>query len=81
MGKLYSFLLLLFFIFPTFSQNNVTIEGKILDKSNQLPMEAVTVYLTSVKDSTVVDYTISDRNGFFKINTKKIAKPVFLKVS
>lgn len=80
MGKLYSFLLFLFISFTSFSQN-ITIEGKILDKSNQLPMEAVTVYLTSVEDSTVVDYTITDKNGAFKINTKKITKPVFLKVS
>lgn len=81
MGKLYSFLLFLLFSFTSFSQNNITIEGKILDKSNQLPMESVTVYLTSAKDSTVIDYTITDKNGFFKMNTKKITKPVFLKVS
>lgn len=64
MAKLYLFLLLLFG-FSSFAQNNITIKGKILDKKTQLPLESATVYLTSVKDSTVIDYTITDKNGFF----------------
>lgn len=81
MTKLYSFIALLFFGFYSFGQNNITIKGKILDKKSQLPLESATVYLTSVKDSTVIDYTISDKNGFFKLDTKKITKPLFLKIS
>lgn len=81
MVKLYSFVALLFFGFYSFAQVNITIKGKILDKKTQVPLESATVYLTSVKDSTVIDYTISDKNGFFKLDTKKITKPVFLKIS
>ncbi|HLF51134.1 outer membrane beta-barrel protein, partial [Flavobacterium sp.] len=81
MPKFYSFLFLLFLSFSSFAQNNITIKGKILDKNTQVPLEAVTVYLSSVKDSTVIDYTISDKNGFFKMDIRKITKPVFLKIS
>ena len=62
----FSFLLLLLFGFQSFAQNSVIIKGKILDKATQAPLESATVYLTSVKDSTIIDYTISDKNGFFK---------------
>ena len=70
-----------FFSFSVFSQNSVIIKGKILDKKTQVPLEAATVYLTSVKDSTVIDYTITDKKGFFTMSTKKITNPVFLKIS
>ena len=77
----YFTLFLFFFTVVSFSQNSITIKGKIIDKNNLLPLEEATVYITSVKDSSVVDYTISDKNGFFKIETSKISKPVFLKIS
>lgn len=81
MQKFYSLLVFLLFSFFSFAQNGVVIKGKILDKNTQVPLEAATVYLTSVKDSTVIDYTITDKNGFFTIETKKITKPVFFKIS
>lgn len=81
MPKTYTFLCLLLLSFSSFAQNSITIKGKIIDKNTQIPLEEATVYLTSVKDSSVIDYTISDKNGFFKIDTKKITKPVFLKIA
>lgn len=81
MGKLYSLLFTFFLSFSLFAQGNITIKGRILDQNTQVPLEAATVFLSSVKDSTVIDYTISDKNGFFKIDTKKITKPFFLKIS
>lgn len=81
MTKLYTFLFILFFSFYSFAQSNITIKGKILNQKKQTSLESATVYLASVKDSTVIDYTITDINGFFKMETKKITKPVFLKVS
>jgi hypothetical protein len=81
MPKSYCLLLFLFLSFSSFAQSNITIKGKILDKNTQVPLESATVYLSSVKDSSVIDYTISDKNGFFKMYTKKITKPVFLKIS
>ena len=81
MKKKYIFILSFFLSVASFAQNNITIKGKILDKNSQIPIEAATVFLTLVKDSTVIDYTISDKNGFFKMDTKKITKPFFLKIS
>ena len=81
MPKSYLFLLLFLTNFLSFAQNNLVISGKILDKKNQLPLESATVYLSSVKDSTVIDYTITDKNGVFKLETKKITKPIYLKIS
>ena len=53
-----------------FSQNTISLKGKIIDKNSTLPLESATIYLKTVKDSTVVDYTISDKNGNFEIKTK-----------
>ena len=78
MQKLLLLLLLLYSI-ASFGQT-ITIKGKITDNQD-FALESATIYLTSVKDSTVVDYTISNKNGIWEIKTKKIATPVFLKVS
>jgi hypothetical protein len=63
----------------SFSQN-ITIKGKITDNQD-FPLESATIYLTSVKDSSVVDYTISNKNGNWELKTHKILQPVYLKVS
>lgn len=72
-------LLLLLFATTIFAQN-VTIKGKITDNQN-FPLESATIYVTSVKDSSIVDYTISGKNGLWELKIRKQAKPVFLKVS
>ena len=81
MTKLYSFLLLFFFGFIAKAQNDITIRGTVVDINTQLSLELATVYFTTVKDSTVIEYTTTDKNGFFRITTKKIDKPVFLKIN
>jgi len=81
MPKSYFTLVILVFSFSVFAQNSVSLRGKILDGKTQVPIESATVYLSNVSDSTVVDYTISDKNGVFLLNLKKINKPVFLKIS
>ncbi|UQD54997.1 outer membrane beta-barrel protein [Flavobacterium sp. K5-23] len=81
MSKVFFFLFFFSLCFSSFAQNNITIKGKILEENTQIPLESATVYLSSVKDSTVIDYTISDKNGFFKFDTKKITTPFFLKIS
>ena len=62
-----------------FSQN-VTLSGKIID-SQKLPVEAATVYLNSAKDSTLIDYTITDKNGQWHLKTKSLKTAATLKVS
>lgn len=67
--------------FSSFGQSTITIKGKIIEDTSKLPLESATVYLTSAQDSTIIDYTISDKNGNFSLSTRKITKLVFLKVS
>ena len=81
MPKHIHFIILFLICCSSFAQNSVTITGKIIDENSKLPLGSATVYITSVKDSTVIDYTISDKNGSFTIDTRKIQKPVFLNVS
>lgn len=81
MEKKYFLVLTFLLSFAVFAQSNITLKGKILDKNTQEPIESATVFLTSVKDSIVIDYTISDKNGIFTFETKKISTPFFLKIS
>src|SRR5690606_324316 len=47
----------------------------------QLPVEEATVYLSLKKDSTVVDYSLTDLEGNFNLQVRKINEPVFFIVS
>jgi hypothetical protein len=81
MSKIYSFLFLLLFFYSANAQNDIIIKGTVYDINTQIPLELATVYFSNVKDSTVIEYTTTDKNGNFKINIKKYDKPVFLKVN
>ncbi|TDE54256.1 outer membrane beta-barrel protein [Flavobacterium sp. GT3P67] len=81
MSKLFFFLLFLLFCFSAIAQEEYIIKGTVLDVNTQIPLEAATVYFSNVKDSTVLEYTTTDKNGLFKMSSKKYEKPVFLKIS
>lgn len=81
MPKTFYLFCALFFSSFLFSQNTFTIKGKVVDPTTKLPIESATVYLTSVKDSSVVDYTITNKMGNFAIKVKKSDKALNLKVS
>lgn len=65
----------------TFAQKTVSLKGKVVDQTTKLPIESATVYLSSVKDSSIVDYTITNKLGVFTFIIKKIDQPVYLKIS
>jgi hypothetical protein len=81
MTKFFSFVLFALFCYSANAQNDIVLKGTIVDINTQLPLEMATVYFTTVKDSTVIEYATTDKNGYFSINTKKYDKPVFLKVN
>ena len=81
MPKLFYSLLFVSFCTFSFGQNTVNLKGKIVDQTTQIPIESATVYLTTVKDSTVIDYTITNKLGLFDFKIKKINQPVYLKIS
>lgn len=71
----------LFFSCLSFAQNTITVKGKVIDKNSGLPIESVTVYLSVAKDSSLIDYTITNKTGNFELSVKKITQPVFLKIA
>lgn len=75
-------LLLLFTLgITTLKAQNVSIKGKLSDSETGLAIESATVYLSRVQDSTLVDYTISDKNGDFLLQVRKTDRATELKVS
>src|SRR5690554_6505507 len=64
-------LLLCIFIFfisvHSYSQN-FKVSGTLIDEETQNPLEAATVFMETVQDSTLITYTITDRNGKFVLH-------------
>ncbi len=81
MFRIYYLLLFLSFFLVANAQNDIVIKGTVYDINTQVPLELATVYFSNAKDSTVIEYANTDKNGVFKIATKKYDKPVFLKVN
>ena len=81
MPKSLSLLCLILISTFAYSQKTISLKGKVIDETTKLPIESATVYLSSVKDSAVVDYTITNKLGNFDFKIKKINQSVFLKVS
>ncbi|MDO4782239.1 MAG: outer membrane beta-barrel protein [Capnocytophaga felis] len=69
MNKIYTLLLWLVGSLCAFSQQFI-VTGKIYDKATEKPLEAATVFLKSVRDSSLVNYTISDAKGVFNLKAK-----------
>ncbi len=51
------------------------ISGTLKDEA-QNPIESATLYLETLKDSTIINYTISDKNGMFSLSGKSKNKIV-----
>ncbi|MCX2679407.1 TonB-dependent receptor [Galbibacter sp. EGI 63066] len=75
---------LLFFsliIQQAISAQDYQIIGKVTDADTGEPMEASTVYVETIQDSTMVSYTISDKSGAFDLEFKTNLKKLNLFVS
>lgn len=72
MNKIKILHFILWFSVAAFSQNSITVKGKIIDKNSKLPIESATVYFTAVKDSTIINYSITDKKGNFSFVMNKI---------
>ena len=81
MPKNIVFLFFSLFSIAAAAQNSFTIKGQVKSKVGLLSLDAATVYITSVKDSSVIDYSITDRNGSFSITVRKQVQPFLLKIS
>ena len=71
MKKYYFGVILLLFFTNFFAQTNpFEISGKLISEDDQTPLEAATVYLQRVKDSSLIAYTITDRDGKIELEDK-----------
>nr|WP_223548664.1 outer membrane beta-barrel protein [Aestuariivivens sp. NBU2969] len=69
--KYFFFFLMLSSTLFSFSQSKpFKISGTLITQDENIPLEAATVYLERVKDSSVVSYTITDKNGKFTLEDK-----------
>lgn len=72
----------LFFLFLLIglcvSAQEYEITGKVIDRDTQEPLEASTVYVESVRDSSMVAYTITDQNGDFVLDARSSSDAVNL---
>jgi len=69
------FSILFLFSIVSYSQD-FSLSGKIIDATTKEPLEASTIYAESLKDSTLVSYTISDQKGAFELEGDTSLKAV-----
>ena len=68
MHKRYIVHIFLVFVCGLVYSQDFSITGKLKDRVSQEPLESSTVYVESIKDSTLIAYTISDSNGMFQLD-------------
>lgn len=57
------------------------ISGTLISEAYKTPLEAATIYLERAKDSSLVTYTISDKNGTFSLEGKTTDSSLNLYIS
>lgn len=81
MKKLILVFALLFALHSFSQEKSFELTGTLKAEDTELPLESATVYLERVKDSSVVTYTISDKDGKFKIENSTYDKSLNFYVS
>lgn len=78
MQKAFLTLLSVFFLCAISTAQEFSIKGKVTDAISQSPLEAATIYMESIQDSTLISYTISDQKGLFELEGRTGLKEVNL---
>ncbi|MBA6152950.1 outer membrane beta-barrel protein [Gelidibacter maritimus] len=80
--KKFLFMLAFLWASMTFSQGvPFKISGTLISEEDQTPLESATIYLETLKDSTLVSYTISDKNGAFVLDNRTYEDSLNLTIS
>jgi hypothetical protein len=74
MKKLTLVFALLFASYSFSQEKTFEITGTLITQDSNSPIESATIYLERVKDSSVVTYTISDKDGNFKLEGRTFDK-------
>src|SRR5690554_1885621 len=72
---------LLFFISGYSFSQNFKVSGTLIDAETKDPIEAATIFMETVRGSTLLTYTISDRNGKFILEGNTSVKNARLNIS
>lgn len=78
MKKILSMLMLAFTVFILHAQS-LHIDGKVSDPDKK-PVENATVYLLKEKDSSIINYTATNKEGKFSLKTDGQNEPSLLKI-
>ncbi|WP_366841198.1 carboxypeptidase-like regulatory domain-containing protein [Lacinutrix sp.] len=81
MRKLLLFATLLFVSFLFYQSKDFKITGLLVAAEDQYPFESETVFVQRVKDSSLVTYTISDKDGKFTLDNSTADQELNLFVS
>ena len=81
MLKLLSPLLFILVGFNALAQNKTTVKGIVADSSSKVPVEFATVAIVNAKDTSLISYTLTDKNGIFKLSGIPVDRPTKLIVS
>ena len=76
--KIKSLLLLLFL--PHYTSAQIILKGKILDDKQQ-PIQSVSITLSKKNSNIILAYSISDKNGFYKLSWNSSTDSLKLNVS
>jgi len=71
----------LFFVISQSQAQDFEVKGKIIDSLTNQVLYSATIYAESIKDSTLVSYTISDQDGLFVLEGKSTEDKLNLFVS
>lgn len=81
MNKIIASLMLLFVAVTASAQNKATVKGILADSLTKNPLEYATVAVVNTKDTSLISYTLSDKNGGFNISGIPVDRPVKLIIS
>jgi hypothetical protein len=51
-----------------FAQNKASIKGSVVDSASKTPVEFATVAIVNAKDTSLISYTITQKDGVFKLS-------------
>ncbi|WP_158829223.1 outer membrane beta-barrel protein [Mucilaginibacter lacusdianchii] len=74
-------ILLLCSLSVSFAQNHITIKGRVIDSLDKKPLELSTVAIVNVKDTSLIAYMLSKKNGEFELRNLSVGANVKLVVS
>ncbi|WP_026452515.1 outer membrane beta-barrel protein [Aequorivita capsosiphonis] len=72
---------LVFLISASSFSQNFKVSGTLIDKETRDPLEAATVFMETLKDSTLITYTITNRDGKFVLEGNTSVKKARVNIS